>query len=126
MVRMAVMGDTESIKGFAAVGLDIYPCDDPQEAVRRFRSLTGGEYGVIYITEAIFSLLDKEIRKLDEQPLPAVIPIPGLTGDTGIGVRRLSESVEPGGGLGYHFRLISSGNGTREERRRGKGGKSSR
>lgn len=54
MVRMAVMGDTESIKGFAAVGLDIYPCDDPQEAVRRFRSLTGGEYGVIYITEAIF------------------------------------------------------------------------
>ena len=87
MVRMAVMGDTESIKGFAAVGLDIYPCDDPQEAVRRFRSLTGGEYGVIYITEAIFSLLD-------EQPLPAVIPIPGLTGDTGIGVRRLSESVE--------------------------------
>ena len=82
MVRMAVMGDTESIKGFAAVGLDIYPCDDPQEAVRRFRSLTGGEYGVIYI------------RKLDEQPLPAVIPIPGLTGDTGIGVRRLSESVE--------------------------------
>ena len=91
---MAVMGDTESIKGFAAVGLDIYPCDDPQEAVRRFHSLTGGEYGVIYITEAIFSLLDKEIRKLDEQPLPAVIPIPGLTGDTGIGVRRLSESVE--------------------------------
>ena len=91
---MAVMGDTESIKGFAAVGLDISPCDDPQEAVRRFRSLTGGEYGVIYITEAIFSLLDKEIRKLDEQPLPAVIPIPGLTGDTGIGVRRLSESVE--------------------------------
>ena len=91
---MAVMGDTESIKGFAAVGLDIYPCDDPHEAVRRFRSLTGGEYGVIYITEAIFSLLDKEIRKLDEQPLPAVIPIPGLTGDTGIGVRRLSESVE--------------------------------
>ena len=94
MVRMAVMGDTESIKGFAAVGLDIYPCDDPQEAVRRFRSLTGGEYGVIYITESIFSRLDKEIRKLDEQPLPAVIPIPGLTGDTGIGVRRLSESVE--------------------------------
>ena len=49
---------------------------------------------MIYITEAIFSLLDKEIRKLDEQTRPPVIPIPGLTGDTGIGVRRLSESVE--------------------------------
>ncbi len=27
MVKIAVLGDTESIKGFAAVGLDIYPCD---------------------------------------------------------------------------------------------------
>ena len=53
MVRIAVLGDTESIKGFAAVGLDIYPCDDPQEAARRFRSLTGGEYGVIYVTEEL-------------------------------------------------------------------------
>lgn len=126
MVRMAVMGDTESIKGFAAVGLDIYPCDDPQEAVRRFRSLTGGEYGVIYITEAIFSLLDKEIRKLDEQPRLPSSPIPGLTGDTRHRRAPLERVGGAGGGLGYHFRLISSGNGTREERRRGKGGKSSR
>ena len=94
MVRIAVLGDTESIKGFAAVGLDIYPCDDPQEAAPRFPSQTGGVYGVIYVTEEQYNMLDKEIKKLDEQPLPAVIPIPGLTGNTGIGLRRLSESVE--------------------------------
>ena len=32
MVKIAVLGDTESIKGFAAVGLDIYPCDADAES----------------------------------------------------------------------------------------------
>ena len=26
--NIAVIGDSESIKGFAAIGMDIYPCDD--------------------------------------------------------------------------------------------------
>ena len=94
MVRMAVMGDTESIKGFAAVGLDIYPCDDPQEAVRRFRSLTGGEYGVIYITEALAEALAEQLEIYRSAPLPAIIPIPGVSGNTGMGIRNVKKSVE--------------------------------
>lgn len=95
MRRVAVMGDTESIKGFAVLGLDIFPCDQEEEAGALFRRLTAGEeYGVVFMTERLFALLEREVRRLDEQMLPAVIPIPGVTGDTGIGVRRLSESVE--------------------------------
>lgn len=94
MIRVAVMGDTESIKGFAAVGLDIFPCDNPEEAPRLFRRLTAGEYGTVFITEELASLLQKEMKKLDDQPLPAVIPIPGLKGNTGIGMQRLHQSVE--------------------------------
>ena len=45
------MGDTESIKGFAALGLDIFPCDREEEAAPLFRRLTaGGEYGVVFWT----------------------------------------------------------------------------
>lgn len=94
MVRVAVMGDTESIKGFAAVGLDIFPCEEAGEAVHQFRRLAAGEYGVIFLTEELTAVLEKEIRKLDGQPLPALIPIPGLKGNNGIGMRRVSESVE--------------------------------
>ena len=32
MVKIAVLGDTESIKGFAAVGLEIFPCDREEDA----------------------------------------------------------------------------------------------
>ena len=95
MVRIAVLGDRESVKGFAAVGLDIFPCDDPQEAARQFRRMAGGgEYGVIFVTEELAGPLDREIRRYDEAAAPAVIPIPGVKGNTGIGIARLHEAVE--------------------------------
>ncbi len=94
MVKIAVLGDTESIKGFACVGLDIFPCDDPGNAASLFRKLTGGEYGIIYMTEALASQLKEEIARFDTALLPAIIPIPGVTGNTGIGIARLSTSVE--------------------------------
>ena len=82
MARVAVMGDTESIKGFAVLGLDIFPCDHEEEAGPLFRRLTsGGEYGVVFLTERLFVLLEKDVKRLDDQLLPAVIPIPGVTGD---------------------------------------------
>ena len=94
MYRAAVLGDTESIKGFAAVGLDIYPCEDATQAASLFRQLAAGEYGVIFVTEEWAQKLDKEIREISGQMLPSVIPIPGVKGNNGIGVRRLKESVE--------------------------------
>ena len=94
MVRIAVMGDNESTKGFAAVGLEIHVCEDEKTAAATFKKLCAGDYGIIYITEEYATLLRREIAKLDTQFLPAVIPIPGVKGNTGIGVERLKSSVE--------------------------------
>lgn len=93
-MRIAVFGDSESIKGFAAVGFDIYPFDDIETAAKNFRSVaSGGDYAVIYVTEDMFSSLEKEIRRTEENMLPAVVPIPGVH-RTGIGVKRLGHFVE--------------------------------
>ncbi len=95
MVKVAVLGDTESVKGFAAVGLSIFSCDDPAQAVPTFRNLVAnGQYGVIFITEELAVPLEREIKKLENAMLPAVIPIPGVKGNTGIGVQRLRDAVE--------------------------------
>lgn len=94
MLRAAVMGDMESIQGFAAVGLDVFVCDHAQEAAGVFRRLCGGEYGVVFLTETLAQALEKELDRLEEAPLPAVIPIPGVKGNTGIGMRRVREAVE--------------------------------
>ena len=50
--NIAVIGDSESIKGFSAIGMDIYPCDDNENAPHLFRKIADGDnYAVIFITE---------------------------------------------------------------------------
>ena len=95
MIRIAVLGDIDSIKGFSAVGLDIFPCTDYDSARELFKKITGGGvYGVVYVTEEYAELLSRDIAKFDEVMTPAIIPIPGLKGNTGYGIKRLSQSVE--------------------------------
>lgn len=94
MYRTAVMGDRDSIYGFASVGFDIFPIDDPQQAAHSLKKMVEGGYGVIYITESLASQIEVEIDKYRENSLPAIIPIPGITGNTGIGMKNVSKCVE--------------------------------
>ena len=94
MVKIAFLGDRESIKGFAAVGINIFPCENAEEAEARLKELCSGEYGIIYITEEYAALLSEDIAKFDEKMLPAIIPVPGVKNNNGIGINRLRASVE--------------------------------
>ena len=38
--NIAVIGDSESIKGFGAVGIDMFICDEPLESGRTMRLYT--------------------------------------------------------------------------------------
>ncbi|MEE0927774.1 MAG: V-type ATP synthase subunit F [Acutalibacteraceae bacterium] len=94
MVKIAFIGDRESIKGYAAVGINIFPCEDADSAREQLKTLCSGEYGIIYITEEYAALLSEEIAKFDEKMLPAIIPLPGVKNNNGIGISRLKASVE--------------------------------
>ena len=93
--NIAVIGDGESIKGFSAVGLDIYPCDDLEEAGALLRRIADSDrYAVIYLTETVYHATGKARARYEDKLIPAVIPIPGVTGNQGTGVKRLSAFVE--------------------------------
>ena len=78
MYRIAVLGDYDSIYGFATLGLDTF----------------SGKYGVIYVTERWAAELKHEISRYQEQITPAIIQIPGIAGNTGAGVAGVKKSVE--------------------------------
>ena len=88
------MGDRASIFGFAALGFDLFPCESREEALAALKNCTDGSVGVLYVTEKTAALLEEEIRALRDDPVPAVILIPGLSGNTGAGRRGVEESVE--------------------------------
>lgn len=94
MYKIAVMGDYDSIYGFATLGLDIFPVTTHEEARETLRRLVSGGYGIIYITENWAADLSPEIMKYKEQTTPAIILIPGIAGNTGAGVTGVKKSVE--------------------------------
>ncbi len=94
MYKIAVMGDRDSIYGYAALGLDTYPVTDQEEAAKQLKLLADSQYAVIYVTEALQAQLEAEIDHYVSEGLPAIIPIPGVSGNTGMGIRNVKKSVE--------------------------------
>ena len=42
----------------------------------------------------LYEQLGEEIEHFRDLPLPAIIPIPGIVGNTGVGMKNVSRSVE--------------------------------
>ena len=90
MYKIAVLGDYDSIYGFATLGLDTFPVTTHEEAAEELHKLATGGYGIIYITEAWADQLKHEIARYQEE----IIQIPGIAGNTGAGVAGVKKSVE--------------------------------
>ena len=93
MYKIGVMGDHDSIYGFAALGFDVFPVEG-EEARKKLRELAESDYAVIYMTEKLAKELSDQIDKYRDELLPAIIQIPGVSGNTGEGVRDVHLSVE--------------------------------
>lgn len=94
MYKIAAMGDKDSIYGFASLGVNIFPVTDPAEGTRLLRKLAENGYGVIYITEQLASGMMEEIERFASKPLPSIVPVPGVRGNTGLGLSSVSKFVE--------------------------------
>lgn len=94
MYKIAVLGDRDSIYGFATLGLETFPVTDEDEARNTLKRLALTDYAVIYITEHLQSQIEDEIEKYKDQRIPAIIPIPGVSGNTGAGLLQVKRLVE--------------------------------
>lgn len=94
MYKIGAMGDRDSIYGFAALGMSVFPTEDADEAKALIRRLADNEYGIIYITEVLAALIPEEIERYRFVSTPAIILVPGVTGNTGAGMADLEKSVK--------------------------------
>ena len=88
------MGDMDSIYGFAALGLDLFPMEDPADAGKKLRELAENDYAVIYLTEGLAEKIEAEIDRYKDALTPAIILIPGKEGPLGIGMAKVKTAVE--------------------------------
>ena len=53
MYKIAVVGDKESILGFSAIGMDMYPAYEENDIKQIIPKLIEEDYAIIYITENV-------------------------------------------------------------------------
>ena len=97
MYKAAVMGDWDSIYGFSALGLDTFRIEadaGEEEAEEMLKRLAQNQYEVIYITESLAARIPAQIDRYRVMQSPAVILIPGISGNTGEGLSAVKKSVE--------------------------------
>ncbi len=94
MYKIAVMGDRDSITGFTALGLDVFAEDTMDQSILVLHRLVETGYAVIFITERLAHELGDELKKYHDRPTPVIVPIPGITGNMGMGMKAIGEAVE--------------------------------
>ena len=94
--KIAVIGDRESVMGFRALGLDVFPADkaDVKAVFAKVVRAEDPGYAILYITEELTIPLRAEIDALKDELTPAVIPIPSKDGTLNLGMTALNNAVE--------------------------------
>ena len=96
MYKIGVLGGRETVMGFKALGLEVYPVENPEEAKRVFRDVTSGDdqLAILYVEENLAEGLRHDIDRFKDTPTPAIILIPGRDGSLGLGLSALQAAVE--------------------------------
>ena len=100
MYKIAVLGDRDSVLGFRALGLDVFPAEDAAEGRQTLHRLAKEQYAVIYVTEQLAAEISDEIDSYKDELMPAIILIPGRDGSLGLGSSALQSAVERAIGSG--------------------------
>ena len=92
--KIAVLGDQDSVLGFKALGLDVFPAETVEEGRETLHRLARESYAIVYLTEQLAQGLAPEIARYKDDLTPAIILIPGKSGSLGIGMDNVKKSVE--------------------------------
>ncbi len=94
MYKIAAMGDSDSVLGFKALGLDVCPVSTPEEGRQALHRMAKENYAIIYMTEQLAAKLGPDIARYQDALTPAIILIPGKEGPLGIGMANVKTTVE--------------------------------
>lgn len=104
MYKIAVVGDKESILGFSAIGMDIYPAYNEEDIKNIFPKLIENNYAIIYITEKLSIESEKYLNKIRKEKIPAIVTIPNNNGSLKYGQSRIKEMVQKAVGIEINFK----------------------
>lgn len=103
MAKIGIIGDKDSILGFKAIGVDVFPQQDAERASRLLHQLVKEQYAVLFITEGLAARMGEAMDRYRTKAYPVIIVIPGNQGSTGLGMQGIRDCVEKAVGADILF-----------------------
>ncbi|PKQ37699.1 MAG: V-type ATP synthase subunit F [Actinobacteria bacterium HGW-Actinobacteria-1] len=94
MAQIAIVGDSTSVAGFRPLGFAVFPVERAEDARELWNELAGGEYGVVFVTEPVYSAVEDLVAEVLDRPVPAVTIIPGAGSSGGVGGAKINRAIE--------------------------------
>ncbi len=101
--KIAIIGPTEVVSGFRALGVEALPAATATEALEQLRKVKqvtedtaqDTQYAVVCVIETLLAQMDQdEYAKVTKGALPAVVVLPGPEGPQGFALNRLRSLAE--------------------------------
>ncbi|MBN2027093.1 MAG: V-type ATP synthase subunit F [Actinobacteria bacterium] len=93
-LKIAMIGDWDSVVGFKAIGAEAFVASSPEEGPELWESLPLERYAVVMVTEPVYDVLVERITDFAaHEGLPVVMAIPTVSGSLGLGKSMVKKRV---------------------------------
>jgi len=97
--KIAVLGDTDFVMPFSALGVDTYAVDMPERISEAATNIVGSNYALVVVAENIASLADVVFSECQDQPTPCVVVVPFTTESEGFATEALAKVLKMATGI---------------------------
>ncbi len=98
--KIAVLGDTDFVMPFSALGLDTYATADTADHItENADKIIEGKYALVVVAENIAPMAEEVFSNYQNTPTPCIIVVPFTTESTGFATQALGEALRLATGI---------------------------
>jgi len=98
--KIAVLGDTDFVMPFSALGLDTYATADTVDDIKEnANKIIEGKYALVVVAENIAPMTDEAFSDYQKTPTPCIVVVPFTTESKGFATQALGEALRLATGI---------------------------
>jgi vacuolar-type H+-ATPase subunit F/Vma7 len=98
--KIAVLGDTDFVMPFSALGLDTYTVGQTKEQIiESAEKIIGQQYALIVVAENIAPAVEEAFSAQQNMPVPCILVVPFTTESKGFATQALAEVLKMATGI---------------------------
>ena len=98
--KIAVLGGTDFVMPFSALGLDTYAVGQtPNDIAENAKKIISGKYALVVVAENIAPMIEEVFSAYQNTPTPCIVMVPFTTESKGFATQALGEVLKLATGI---------------------------